>query len=710
MKLNIIVVICAAALVFCQAAPTCEWTEEYFDIDSKQCTPLTDCPPGTQIVSRKSYVSDRTCEPCDESGFAPNINMHACRALSVCLGAQVQIIAPSPSTDRICGLTKPCADGKYESIAATRTSSRQCSWITTCRPSQYELTVPTPSSNRVCHAINLDGSANNNDPSDLDLFYRVTGDIYIGMSSANVSGSDDDDFTQFSPEDTSAFELPILSRVGGSVRIEREASISAISLPSLSSVEEIINVHTNPALHSFAAPALVQVAGLLVHNNPLITSVEVQSLQSARVMRFYGNSGALTLIHHPALLSVSDHYLLSGTYVEEVHVSEIKRIGLASGNHTAERGFEASSNALLTALPLSALTFCGVELRVSSNPALLSLELPKLLDVEEAFTVTSNPSLTVLSAPALRSIGSAVSIYANVGANSISLPLLKSASGIVFIAYNIMASEVTLGIEEITGIRNFMFVVASVGTISFPNLRSIGSFAIFAENEIAELKLPQLEFVVALAITSNDALTRIDLPSLTLAYYLNIFTNELVEKIDLSSLIAVGDFTGTFGGSDDAFDFSGMTSLASVELPSLEYCSSFGVTTAPAVTYVHLPALTMVYGSLSFSDMDALTSLTVPSLHTIESELNVFDNAAITFANFAQLISASKITIEKNPLLTTLLFPALFHVDSQISLCGNQLTLPYGFPSPVVSGGATCRMNNDYNSCAFFSTCPALSP
>jgi hypothetical protein len=54
--------------------------------------------------------------------------------------------------------------------------------------------------------------------------------------------------------------------------------------------------------------------------------------------------------------------------------------------------------------------------------------------------------------------------------------------------------------------------------------------------------------------------------------------------------------------------------------------------------------------------------------------------------------------------MTTLNLPALIEVGGHITLCGNNLALPYSFASSVTDDNTLCRMNNR-GRCPAFSSC-----
>ena len=519
-----------------------------------------------------------------------------------------------------------------------------------CKLNEYELTPPTPTSNRVCHRSTLDGSAINDVPSDLNLFYRVREDIYIGMASSNSSSSNDDDATVFETVEATPFELPILSRVGGELRVERDASINAIKLASLTVVVDDIDVHTNPALESFSAPALVSSNSLLVHNNPSITSIEVPALRSLRVFHVYGHSSNIHTVDHSSLRVVSDHYLLSGTGVGSVEVSRLRRVGISPQNQTSEQGIEVTHNSMLSGLNLKALRLCGHALRISSNPAMTVLYIPSLYHVEEAFTVAFT-AVSSISARKLRQVGSALMIYGNSAATTLNLPNLESISGITFLAGLPQLKYFSVGVKKINGLRSLLILSAnSVPKVSFPRLTWSDSVIMVVQNiGVKSFEFPVLNVALGLLFGQNVGMEGLSFPKLTITQFIQLTGEETATFVSFPVLVSV----------EGNVEIDELISLQSIRFPALATVENLRVIDCPAITLVQLPALTYASLGLGF-DNSSCTQILLPELASTSSSVFIAMLPNLQSLAFPKLQQAGNIQIyDSNVASGVIDFPAL---------------------------------------------------
>eukprot|EP00040_Diaphanoeca_grandis_P023478 m.127687 g.127687 ORF g.127687 m.127687 type:complete len:1185 (-) comp29294_c0_seq3:434-3988(-) len=125
---------------------------------------VIDCGPdsvASRCRPRAKYGDVGGCELTAEFDVTPSSlgnvatlggNAVICAAHTDCEpSGLVQVVAPTPTTDRTCGLSTSCFVGEYEESAATPTSTQVCTGLKKCnRGTTYETQAPTPTTNRVC--------------------------------------------------------------------------------------------------------------------------------------------------------------------------------------------------------------------------------------------------------------------------------------------------------------------------------------------------------------------------------------------------------------------------------------------------------------------------------------------------------------------------------------------------------------------------------
>ena len=135
-----------------------------------QCFPVSDCSPGTRMVTDATPAAPRKCEPCQTGEFQDQPNMAACRAVARCLQSTFVQRQATSSADVVCAPCPPdtfsdsidqgrckahlatCPDGEHTVAAPTPSTDRVCSKTTTCVPGQREISGSTAVSDRTCSA------------------------------------------------------------------------------------------------------------------------------------------------------------------------------------------------------------------------------------------------------------------------------------------------------------------------------------------------------------------------------------------------------------------------------------------------------------------------------------------------------------------------------------------------------------------------------
>ncbi len=115
-----------------------------------ECTLLSDCPPGEYVLSSSDGSSDRLCEACTPGlNFSTTDNAPECTNLNNCLPGEYVLTPPTSTTDRICDT---CTEGVDFSITE---NAAECSPVLDCPPGSFVQSVPTVASDRVCQNCSL---------------------------------------------------------------------------------------------------------------------------------------------------------------------------------------------------------------------------------------------------------------------------------------------------------------------------------------------------------------------------------------------------------------------------------------------------------------------------------------------------------------------------------------------------------------------------
>lgn len=96
------------------------WSED----PASGCSPVQDCAPGTKVENEPSESRDRACVPCAE-GFSATVNAPQCTPWKECGPEEIELLAGSPTQDRVCGHPGDCGPGTYEASTSEQ-STRVC--------------------------------------------------------------------------------------------------------------------------------------------------------------------------------------------------------------------------------------------------------------------------------------------------------------------------------------------------------------------------------------------------------------------------------------------------------------------------------------------------------------------------------------------------------------------------------------------------------
>ena len=171
-----------------------------------------------------------------------------------------------------------------------------------------------------------------------------------------------------------------------------------------------------PTLVSISFPVLTQAVSLLLEVNPLLSVVDLSSLEVVSTSVEFRELPALAEIELPALsaggvlawdvpelTSVSAPQLVDGTLVGVVNAPALTTLAAPSLQTLAS----SVSSLLVRETGLSSITLASLEtagghLRLTDNPALTEASFPVLESVGGDFTVTDNGLLPTAEIEALR--------------------------------------------------------------------------------------------------------------------------------------------------------------------------------------------------------------------------------------------------------------------------------------------------------------------
>jgi hypothetical protein len=133
---------------------------QYWHAAHDRCAYLRNCSLVQYEATSPALTTDRECaffSKCKRSQYeqAPPTPMsdRDCRNLSTCDASSFETAPPSSTSDRECKpFSMPCQEGYYETSAPTSTSDRRCAFVRNCSAlnASFEVVAPTWSSDRVC--------------------------------------------------------------------------------------------------------------------------------------------------------------------------------------------------------------------------------------------------------------------------------------------------------------------------------------------------------------------------------------------------------------------------------------------------------------------------------------------------------------------------------------------------------------------------------
>lgn len=166
----------------------------------------------------------------------------------------------------------------------------------------------------------------------------------------------------------------------------------------------------------------------------------------------------------------------------------------------------------------------------------------------------------------------------------------------------------------------------ALATLSLPALQSIGSNGlILSQSQISVLSLPALTSCGIIEVFSVTTLPTLSLPALITAHSVTV-QNGNVTAINLPDLTTVtADFNFAFGIGGTAnlpslatvggsIGFQGLSNQGAISLPALTQAATAFLISCPTVPSYSAPLLAQVFGTLTISNNDVLTSVNLASL------------------------------------------------------------------------------------------------
>ena len=117
-----------------------------FDHDADaatECTPWSDCAPGSYVTATGTSSSDRSCKACSPGTFSAEANAESCEMWSVCAPGTYVDSSGMSSADRVCAA---CEDGSFSSLE----NAASCTPWTDCEPGTYVASEPSDIEDRAC--------------------------------------------------------------------------------------------------------------------------------------------------------------------------------------------------------------------------------------------------------------------------------------------------------------------------------------------------------------------------------------------------------------------------------------------------------------------------------------------------------------------------------------------------------------------------------
>ena len=294
----------------------------------------------------------------------------------------------------------------------------------------------------------------------------------------------------------------------------------------------------------------------------------------------------------------------------------------------------------LDEVELPCLESIGEDLWIEGDATIERLSLPALVTVGQNVEVSENTALIALDIPLLTSVGADLDISGNAFLPTVELPRLVSVGEDVTFSHNVSSTRIEL--DELAHVEGNLTVGGYNSSINpwleefhAPALATVNGQLFIAENtSLATVGLGSLNYVGGLALYENPSLVELDLPALVHADEgVTIAVNTALQSFRASNLLTVG---GTLSITD-------LDALTDLDLASLEQVEGdvhvWGNAILPALD---LPALVYVLSDFQFyywfdGPNPELARIHAPNLAYIGSTLDIEGAASLVDLDLSSL-------------------------------------------------------------------------
>ncbi|HTJ42032.1 MAG TPA: hypothetical protein VL463_08030 [Kofleriaceae bacterium] len=363
------------------------------------------------------------------------------------------------------------------------------------------------------------------------------------------------DYTVKAQSDVDA--LADVQAITGTLTIDNQSSVTAISLPKLRAVGGDVEIKDNTNAVSLDAPLLAEVGGdFQIVNQDKIAAISLPALADAGGVRIDGN-GVLSKLSLPQLRMARGLEISNSPLTQELDLSSLTSVG--------ELSIWSVSTPEIALPQLGTVSGKLTVTKVASS----SLSAPLLFSVNGDLTISTSPKLASLDLSSLGTIGGELRVEETILLTSLDLPSLDTIATSVWINDNKKLASISMPIERIYGYLYLLKNPALADLKGLSSLYSVGGFYFSGNHTLANLSdLSTLSTLGTIAQIQDTDLQSLGLPKLTTVNILEI---------------------GNLG-------VAGNPKLATLDLPKLRDGLTISISEAPNLTALDLPATKAVWG------------------------------------------------------------------------------------------------------------------
>ncbi len=594
-----------------------------------------ECPAGYEGAHCETLIDNCTAEACNGHGACTNgVDSYSCACDAGFAGAHCEIDVDE-CADSPCEHGGTCIDGV----------------------NGFSCECPAPYSGATCESY----------PTDPCLFAGGTLVPWVGNYTITTRASVDQLFCVNEIQGTltingdasvAALSLPSLRRVTGALKVAPTSQTQTIEIKNLDAVGTIVDVQTSPTLATADLSGLATARDVFIFGNTALTAIDVGHLATANSIDIRSNTklvslgsiglGALTSLtsvlrieQNAKLANLGTNGLSALTAASSISIFDNPALTTLGPNSLASLtrttgGITILRNPL-TVLDLHNATLIA-SLFIENNAGLATLHLPQLPATLDYFAVKTQPLVAIDS--------SAVSTLETV---RIDCQIIGTAStSLSFAALKSVGRNLELGSNP------------SVTSIQLPSLLIAGSppplsggLAVYQNPQLTTVDAPNAA-LMSLSATNNAKLTRLHYDHLTPAVYAAEITNSpLLTNIGPSGFSGMVQATVDVRILNTALTSVGPSGLASLTTVGrgLEFGDNPNLSTLGS-----LAALQTV-GSVPYGG-GGLTLYRMPQMTTVDASnatlygVTLSDMTQLATARWGQLVPAPRsVTIQRVPLL-----------------------------------------------------------